>query len=350
MTPLSDAWIADAGARFGAWLDGLSGAPLILCHDDADGLSSGALLRRALLRRGMDCEVRLVGRGENAWSDTMAAEVAERDPPGVIVADLGMRDRTLHPRMAVIDHHVPTVAPEGACVVHGYGLDPVPTTSLLAWWAVGAPDDLLWLAAVGVLGDLGDKAPFDVLSDAKKHYRAGKLREVTTLVNAPRRGASGDGRPALELLLSADDPADALSGRHPGLDACEAAREEVKAAPAEARRQPPRFGSRHGGDVAMIRVDTPCQVHPMVAQSWIGRLNADFVLCANFGYLDGAVAMSGRARGDADLLDFLRRHRPEGADPLLYGNGHRRAAGGTLSPASWNVLVHDLGFGPEMRA
>ena len=350
--PLDDAWIEAARDRFRRFADALPGAPLILSHDDADGLSSAALLARAFARRGMETPVRLVGRGENAWSDAVAAEVAERAPPGLVVADLGMRGRGLAPRMAVVDHHVPTGEPEGACLVHGYGLDPVPTSSLLSLWCaegLGEADDLLWLAAVGLLGDLGDKAPFAALPTAKKRFGAGKLRELTSLVNAPRRSAAGDGRPALALLLAAADPADALSGRHDGLAACEAAREEVKAALAEARRRPPRFGGRYGGAVAMVRVDTPCQVHPMVAQSWVGRLKGDFVLAANVGYVPGHVAMSGRARGDADLIALLARHRPDGADPLLYGNGHRRAAGGTLSFGAWNAFVDDLGFGPEMR-
>ena len=348
-----DGWADAVAARFRDWSAALPGAPLILAHDDADGLSSAALLRRALARTGHDAPVRLVGRGQNAWSDAMAAEVERAAPPALVVVDLGMRDRALHPRMAVIDHHVPSGAPPGACVIHGHGLDPTPTTSLLAFHCargLGAADGLDWLAAVGLIGDLGERAPFALLPPARKRHGAGRLRELTSLVNAPRRSASGDGAPALALLLDALDPADALSGAHPGLGACAAARDEVRAALAEGRRAPPRFGSRHGGGVAMIRLDSPCQIHPLVAQSWVGRLKADVVLAANFGYLPGRVAMSGRARGDADLVAFLARHRPEGADPLLYGNGHRRAAGGTLAPEAWNAFAADLGFGPEMHA
>ena len=352
--PLSDDWIRAAGERFAGFVGALPAPPLVATHDDADGLSSGALLARALGRGIGMPEVRLVGRGENAWSDAFAAEVAGRAPPGLVVADLGMRDRTLHERLAVIDHHVPRGAPEGATVVHGLDVDPVPSTSLLAWWCAsglpGGADDLLWLAAVGLIGDLGDKAPFDAVPLAKKCYGAGKLKELVALVNAPRRGASGDAAPALDLLMATDDPADALSGRHPGLAACEAARAEVKAALAEARRAPPRFGSRYGGEVALVRVDTPCQVHPIVAQSWVGRLRGATVFAANFGYLPGHVSFSGRGAKDADLPAFLAAHRPDGADPLLYGNGHARAAGGALTHAAWNEWIADLGFGPEMRA
>ncbi|PRY93350.1 single-stranded-DNA-specific exonuclease [Hasllibacter halocynthiae] len=332
---------ARAARTFGDFLEG--GAPsLILSHDDADGLSSAALLGR-----GTGAPVRLVGRGLNAWTDPVAEEVAGE---ALVVADLGMRDRMLGRRLCVIDHHVPAGRPEGAAMIHGEGLDPVPSASLLAWWALGAPEDRLWLAALGCMGDYGDKGGHAEVAPAKKRYGAGKLRELTSLVNAPRRSAAGDGAPALALLAAAEDPADALSGRHPGLAECEGAREEVKAAAAEARRAPPRFGARYGGDLAVVRIDTPCQVHPLTAQSWVGRLRGATVLCANFGFLPGMVSFSGRAPEGGDIPALLARHRPEGADPALYGNGHRRAAGGTLPRAAWNALMGDLGFGPELRA
>ncbi|WP_308916095.1 hypothetical protein [Jannaschia sp. LMIT008] len=335
------AFAADARTRLDAFL--ADGPPdRILSDVDADGLSSAALLADALGR-----PVRLVGRGANAWTDPVAAEVAEE---AVIVADLGMRGRTLGRRLCVIDHHVPTGTPEGATVIHGEALDPVPSTSLLAWYALGAPEDRGWLAALGCMGDYGDKGGHLEVAPAKKRWGAGRLRELTSLVNAPRRAASGDASPALALLRAAEDPAHALSGDLPGLAECEAAREEVKAATAAARRAPPRFGSRYGSDVAIVRIDSPCQVHPLTAQSWVGRLRGAIVFCANFGYLPGRVSFSGRAPKDRDIVDLLARHRPVGADPAHYGNGHRQAAGGTLEHEPWNALMNDLGFGPEMRA
>ena len=65
-------------------------------------------------------------------------------------------------------------------------------------------------------------------------------------MNAPRRAAAGDAAPALALLLKARDPRDAVDGGHAEAAACAAAREEVRAALAEGRRQPPRFGRRYG--------------------------------------------------------------------------------------------------------
>ena len=359
--PLTETWISECASAFGAFAAKLTAPPLIASHDDADGLSSAALLARAWSdTREQRPEIRLVGRGENAWDENFAAELAKRDTASVVIADLGVAGRRPVPDrpLAVIDHHVPTGMPSDATVVSGYGLEPTPSTSVLAHWCaagLGEVGDLDWLAAIGLIGDYGDKADFPLIAAAKKRYGAGKLRDAVSLVNAPRRSATGNAQPALDLLLKAENPADVVSGDHAETAACREAQEEVKAAVAEGRRQPPRFGSRYGSDVAMIRLDSACQIHPLVAQSWTGRLRKKdrpgvIVFAANFGFHPGQVSFAGRANGEMDIIDLLARHRPEGADPTRYGNGHRKASGGTLPVEAWNAFVDDLGFGDAMRA
>lgn len=358
--PLSPGWIQEARERARAFFDAHPAAALLASHDDADGLSSAAILARALGRAGRDPEIRLVGRGENAWDERFAAEMARRAPKALIVADLGVAGRAPAPGVPtlVVDHHVPTGTPPDAEVISGYGLEPTPSTSLLAFWVAqgllgeAEAEDLLWLAAIGLIGDYGERAPFEELARAKARHTAKRLREAATLVNAPRRAAKGDASPALALLMAAEDPADLLSGRHEGLAACQAAREEVGAALAEARRAAPRFGAKGspGEGVAIVRVESPCQVHPLVAQSWVGRLKGRPVFAANFGFQPGMVHFSGRVGKGGDLIALLALHRPPGADPARYGNGHRQAAGGALPPEAWDAFVESLGFGPEMRA
>ena len=65
---------------------------LILGHNDADGLSASALLARALKQRAYPFQVRLLGRGENPWSDAMRTELSNALIGGLIVADLGARE------------------------------------------------------------------------------------------------------------------------------------------------------------------------------------------------------------------------------------------------------------------
>ena len=359
--PLTDQWIAECGDRFRGFAQTLGAPPLIASHDDADGLSSAALLARAwTVHREAEPSIRLVGRGQNAWDETFAHELAERSPSSLVIADLGIAGGRPVPDtpLAVIDHHVPTGTPDDATVVSGYGLEPTPSTSVLAHWCaagLGNVEELDWLAAVGLIGDYGDKADFPLIASAKKKYGAGKLRETVSLVNAPRRSASGDASAALALLMKVENPKDAVDGGHAETQACQDAREEVKDAVTEGRKQPPRFGSRYKRDVAIIRLDSPCQIHPLVAQSWVGRLRGKdqagvIVFAANFGFHVGQVSFAGRAGGEADIIDFLAQHRPEGADPTRYGNGHRRASGGTLPFEVWNAFVDDLGFDEGMKA
>ena len=321
----------------------------VFTHNDADGLSAGALFARGFQRLGREFRMRVFGRGENPWSSETRDEFANSDFGGLIVADLGCRAGAVLTGVPtiIVDHHVPTGHGAEAAVITGYGMDPIPSASLLAFQcvrALGTKDDLLWLAAVGLLGDYGDKAPFAELADAKKRYTASALRELTSLVNAPRRSATGDAAPALDLLLKAESPKDALSGRYPESARLQAARDEVKAAVEVAKRVPPRVS----GDVALISLDSPCQVHPLVAQAWRMRLKDKIVIAANRGFRPGWVHFACRSATGRNLINFLREVAPPNADEN-YGNGHEQATGGALRDEDWPLFLRGIGFDADGR-
>ncbi len=321
--------------------------PLILGHFDADGLSAVAILARALERFGRSADVRLVGKGENPWSPAIREELARRAPAGLIVADLGVRAGELAPGVPtiIIDHHVPTGVPGDAVVISGHGLDPEPTSSLLAFRcaeALGPSEDLLWLAALGIIGDMAEAAGFPEMAEAQRRHGKTALRNAVSLLNAPRRAAAADAGPALALLMKANGPKEVLSGEHPETAYLLAAKAEVKSEMDLARR----VGPKVRGDVALIRIHSPCQIHPLVAQQWRGRLKDKIVLAANTGYRAGWIHFAARTAGGTDLIHFLKEHRPEGADEN-YGSGHIQATGGALRPAAWNAFVAGLGFREE---
>lgn len=317
--------------------------PLIVGHFDADGLSAVAILARALAASGRPADTHITGKGENPWSPPLRDELAERCPGGLIVTDLGVRDGDIVPGCStiVIDHHVPAGVPGAATVITGHGWVPEPTSSLLAWWcarAIGAGEDLLWLAAMGLVGDMADEG-FSELAEARARFGKTALRDAVSLVNAPRRTAAADASPALALLLKCTGPKDLLKGGHPETEALHAARAQVAAALDGARRTPPIVR----GDVAMIRFASPCQIHLLVAQAWRGRLRDKIVLAVNTAYRPGWVHFAARSATGADLVAFLDRHRPPGAG-TEYGGGHAQASGGALRPADWNDLAARIGF------
>ncbi len=335
-------------AGFPAFLDAAPDPILVLCHNDADGLSAGAILLHALRRAGRTAGHRILGRGENAWDDAIRAELQRQAPGTLVVADLGTSAGDVLPGVPtlVIDHHVPRGVPGAARVLSGLAEDPAPTTSLLAFRCARAllgeeADDLLWLAALGIIGDMAEKDGFPEMAEARAAYPVTKLRTLAALVNAPRRTASGDAEPALRLLLAASDPKDALSGDHPETGVLDAAKAESSAAFERARRVAPSIR----GDVALIALDAPQQVHPLVAQAWRGRLKDKIVIAANSGYRPGWVHFAARTASGADLMGFLKDAAPPGAGEA-YGGGHAQATGGALRAEEWPLFLKNIGFEP----
>lgn len=343
----------------------------ILTDSDADGLPAAAILVHALTLAGytaVTAEVRL--KTESAWTPAVLNRLRGRDPEALLVLDLGARPEPLLPGVPtlLLDHHKPLGTPPGATLLSAYretgpGEDAkeIPTTGLMAFRCAQAliPDQaesLLWLAGISLLSDLGDKAPFPELAAAKKLFGGGALRDLTSLLNAPRRSATGDASAALALLLLADSPKQALKDQNPAIvdlrEQLLAAKAEVGDALALARKLPPRFSTavrdELGADLVAIRMDTPCQVHPLIAQQWRARFPKSVIFGVNTGFRPGWVHFSGRAPAGINLIRFLHAHRPPEADSA-YGSGHDQAAGGALPTAVWNRFATEIGFGPELQ-
>jgi single-stranded-DNA-specific exonuclease len=322
------------------------GKPILLVgHNDADGLSAVAILAQAFTRSKQAVQIRIVGRGESPWSSAFAAEFEDQALGGAIVTDLGLRDGPLLSDLPtlVIDHHVPRGAPQVEAIT-GFGMSPIPTSSLLAWWCASAlsqVEDLLWLAALGIIGDMADGAGFPEMAEARRRFGSTALKNAVTLINAGRRAPAGDAEPALKLLMKARTPSEVTSGVHPETGLLQAAKQEVAEALSTAKRTPPKV--RNG--VALIAFSSPCQVHPLVAQAWRTRLKNEVVVAANTGFRPGWVHFAVRAARDVDLIAWLADRAPPGADEN-YGSGHRQATGGALRPDDWAAFLRNIGFDP----
>lgn len=368
MIPLADAF-PEAVHTLKLWLDA---APrdkrcVVFCHFDADGLAAGALFGRALPLLGFT-EVVVVpsGRDESAFSDGARQRLAALEPASLIVTDLGVNARGTLEAEGVptlyVDHHRPSGVPDDAFVVSAYDWKPIPCSAWLAYGLLeaAAPDvdelrELDWIAAIGVISDLGEKAPWPLMADAKRRHTAKWLKEATVLVNAARRASTFQAQAALDLLLSADGPKPLTE--HPDADPLHAARDEVNRAMAEGRKAAPTF-SEHAPDVpdglapddlrfALVTVDSACQIHPLIAQQWRGRLPKYPVICANTGYLDGIVAFSTRsAREDVRLPELYQSIDTPGWNGR-WGHGHDQASGGHLPPDVFNCVLDALGFPPD---
>jgi single-stranded-DNA-specific exonuclease len=300
----------------------LRDAVAVVPHVDADGLAAGAL---ALRERGERAAAAvLLDRGTTPW----APDAPLPDGP-LAILDWGVRE--LGRPALIVDHHSPEAAPrEDQVVVTSYGEVPeAPTAVLMARIVPEAPP---WLAAVGAVGDLG--AAGLALREAAGVPKAA-VRRLAGLVNAPRGVPGGPVRTALALLVDHDDPASALAD--PRVEELEAARHAWRAEFDRVVRTPPRVGGR----AAVLRFASPCQVHPVVAQTWARRLAPRVVIAANDGYLPGRVNFAARG-GEGSLVALLRGALPDaGGD---FAHGHDRATGGSLEPGDFARLMTALGL------
>lgn len=300
----------------------LLAADVVVPHTDADGLAAGALTLRA---RGETADdALLLGRGQTPFGPEAAL-------PRRSVAVLDWGVRPLSRPGLLVDHHVPEW--DGAAdvlVVSGHGEEPETSTAPLVRRLL--PEQPAWVAAVGAVGDLGD-AGFALPECAGAPKTA--VRTLVPLVNAPRRLPDGPPvREALALLVEHGDPREAL--RDPRVEALRRAKDEWTGAYRSALRSPPHVGEQ----VAVVRLTSPYQIHPLVAAAWQRRLRPRPVLVANDGYLPGRVNFAMRG-GGGDLRGLLRDALPEAAGE--FAHGHARATGGSLPPDEFERLLERLG-------
>jgi len=354
--PLYEAAIGPARAAAARFFEGVDRRRpvVVFCHFDADGLAAGALFGRALPRMGFETvRVEPSRRGEAPFSDTARRRLRALRPAALIVTDLGV-DRagvlagvpTLY-----VDHHQPHGEPPGAIVVSAHDWVPVPSAAWLTFELLEPLcdlSDLAWLAAVGVVGDLGTRAPWPRLAAIRKRFTAKWIDEAVSLVNAARRSSAADATTPLELLLRADHPRQISSDHAGGAHKLRAYRVEVRRELDRAARTAPRFST--DGRFALITFSSPCQIHPLVAQRWRTRLRNQIVIAANTGYLPGVVAFSARtARPHVDLPALFQSVDLGGFRSRLYGRGHAQASGGHLPPRVFDRMIERLGFPGEGR-
>lgn len=352
---------------------------------DADGLSSGAILRHTLILMGLSEDligVHVLSKGNTVHSAAERELMENHNPTYIFVLDQGSRAsgpliRADHKSM-VVDHHyaAPTDFPKGAEFITACDSPPVATSALLTYLLCEplhpeVREKCAWLCIVGTHGDLGNtlkwEPPFPDMKEPLKKYTKKVLNDVVSLINAPRRTATYDVRSAWDALCHTDEPASVLE--NPRLLA---ARREVNAEVERCTHAAPKFSP--DGKIAVFRISSEAQVHPVIATRWSGHLQSkalEIVLVANEGYLPGKVNFSCRiprcARNrdpPVDIIQSLRAYaslpdvKVEGGEdvetekrPLIerlgddFARGHVQASGGIVATDEFEELMRIMQIG-----
>ena len=132
---------------------------LVVSHIDADGLTSAAIMGKALERKGIEYKTAFVKQLDSR----ALAEIADHNPELVIFTDLGsgMLDaiKSLKLNAVISDHHQPQGTFERHLNPHLFGINGATEISgsgvtYLMASALGGNGDLADLAVVGAVGDL----------------------------------------------------------------------------------------------------------------------------------------------------------------------------------------------------
>lgn len=351
---------------------------MIVPDKDADGLTSGAILQKTLVLLGLDASLisaHLLRKGSNIHDEAERAAMASHDPEYIFVLDQGSRKSPPvidKPHKAlVIDHHhaLDDDFPEGSTHVTACSSPPVATSSLLTYLICRElqPDDIPkecdWLCAMGTHGDLGNtlkwEPPFPDMRDTFKRYTKKAINDAVSLINAPRRTASYDVPAAWAALTAASSPSDLLKNR-----SLLAARAEVNAEVERCTHTAPKFSA--DAKIAVFRISSPAQVHPVIATRWAGHLQSaklEVVMVANEGYLPDMVNFScrvprvARAREPpVNIIEVLKEIAHRAPDETLrsrlgesFARGHKEASGGIVPVREFEELmaIMEVGKKPE---
>lgn len=174
--------------------------------------------------------------------------------------------------------------------------EPVATSALLAYILCqplhrSVPKTCDWLACMGTIGDLGSafkwERPFPDMKETFKMHTKKSMTDAVSLINArefpystvllktlltvniARRTATYDVASAWNAVNAASSPADILSPSSPHHRRLVEARNEINQEVERCSHSPPKFSA--DGQVALLRITSQAQVHPVVATRWVSE-------------------------------------------------------------------------------
>jgi hypothetical protein len=275
----------------------------------------------------------------------------------------------------IIDHHYAGADdfPEGSQHVNASQYPPVVTSSLLTYLICkplhrDVGDKCDWLAIIGTHGDLGNtfkwEPPFPDMKDTLKQYSKKLINEAVSSLNAPRRTANFDVVTAWDALIQASNAQDTVEGLRNLVKNARLleARAEIAHEVERCTHTPPKFS--FDSRVAVLRITSPCQVHPVIATRWAGTLSSkklEVILVANDGYVKDMVNFSCRIPKSArardppvNIIEILKEYANQAESGDLkerlgtsFARGHKEASGGIVPKAEFEEFLRVMRVGEK---
>ncbi|MBX3166320.1 MAG: hypothetical protein KF760_02865 [Candidatus Eremiobacteraeota bacterium] len=298
------------------WIRRYPGPPTALHDFDADGLCAAALWK---LRLGGTTQV----VSARQW-----LPVLQNPARLVYLLDLSCPEERFPWQLptVVIDHHpLPRQPPPDTLLLHRPDRCTAWLTHELLWGESDGPH--AWIAALGILSDLGDSAAGEILQNQIRRWGLNPLRQLTSLVNSAHR-AGADCEQALSALTHHDSPAQMLRSDHASMVYLRDCQRKVRKRLGQAKQVP----AIKRGRIALVQFSSDCPIQSVVAQIWKARLADYVVLAANRRSDVAEVHISARSRGALNAIKILGQLG-------LIVRGHPQSAGAVLDPNQWEQFL-----------
>ncbi|TFY50521.1 hypothetical protein EVJ58_g11014 [Rhodofomes roseus] len=358
---------------------------LLLPDKDADGLCAGLILHYTLSALGLPpalISTHFVGKGSNVHAPTERVRIQAIVPPPRRTSSSRTRGSRAGPailpgedegdgrqegevRTLIVDHHLADGFPVGAIVLSAAKHQPVATSSTLAYLLCeplvrrASPEvraRMEWLCVLGTMGDLGVahkwERPWPDMSACMKRWTK---KGTDWIARVARRTAEYDVHTAWSALL-ANDPAQIVSAAsgNKHVQRLHKARREIRAETERCGHTAPTFSG--DGRVALVRIRSEAQVHPLIATRWASTLKSarlQIVICANDGpkappssakrESTASVGDKGEAGSEINIPDILREYavRIPGLRESMgedFARGHAQASGGIVKSEDFERL------------
>lgn len=314
---------------------------LILTHVDSDGVSSGAILYKILYSLNFkNFNVIFPNKGENGYSEGVKKRLKEYNPDILFILDLGSYETQFDniKKIILIDHHKPEGVPYNGVLFSSFPPPPYISTSYLAflifYFSKLNPKDYIGL--LGEVGDYGIDIDAPLIQELFKKYKKKDISYISSLINSARRVKEFDIELSFKYLIESENFSDLLSDSS-YKKKLEEYKEVIKEDIDKWKRAKPKFIKK----IAIIEINSPNLIHPVIAQIWKNILDKYIVICANFGYIENKVSFSMRTSLNISLLEFLRNFLEPSIEEDL-GFGHERATGGIVSIEKWNEFINKV--------
>jgi GTP-dependent dephospho-CoA kinase len=322
---------------------------MIIHHSDADGCTSAAILKKALLGKGVE-QVEAISPVTQPYITKEIREMIEKKNPSVLImADMGngdleyLREESNRRRIAVFDHHK-IFADIGELLIVNPCKANIPDTmnpsaSYVTWRACGDAGTG-WLAVVGAIGDKGEKKIGALLDETKARYGISmeELKKCAQILDAAEAFEPGGANIVVSALMRCSGPKDLLEGNAPEIKELRGKKDKIEE---EIQRISDAYVGKANERLIVYGIETKYGIKGDVANVLQERYPHKIVLV----YIEtkGQIRVSMRTNADADIATAIKK----ALGPHGRGGGHPKASGAEMPKEGFNGFLerlrHELG-------